>query len=338
LVVVLHFLFISADLTPKTWIVDLDKPPAERWPIAQMYPNYIDAIKGAIGLIDVFIPKELQNIVYQLALETIPHLGIYGDEIKAAAEFGKIPLEKAVLLNIIYEAEAGCTSIVAQQNDNTIIHGRNLDFPLTSYLRNLTINVLFQKSGKTLYNGVSYAGYVGLLTGMRPGAFAISANERIDGFIWENFLEAILVPGTYASAFLIRDTLEQTQTFEDAVYRLSTTPLAAPIYLTVSGVKSGEGAIITRNRNYPEDIWRLDPSNGRWFLAETNDDHWKPPEDNRRDAANNSMKSIGRGNMTLDGLFTVLKKQPVYNTETTYTTVMCSKTGFIKTQIADLDS
>jgi len=289
---------------------------------------------GAMHLIDLFIPSYAQPLVFKIALDVLPHLGIYGEEIKAMASLANIPLEKAILLNIIYEAEAGCTSIVAQKNDGTMLHGRNLDFPMTSYLRNLTIDVVFQKGGKTLYHGVSFAGYVGLLTGMRPGAFSISANERDDGLIWENLLEAFLVPGSYASCFLIRDTLEQNKNFEDAVYRLSTTPLAAPIYLTVAGTSKGEGAIITRNRLNSADVWRLDPSNGRWFEVQTNDDHWKDPDDNRREAANNAIKKVGQDKISFDTIYSVLRTSPVYNFETCYTTLMCPSTGDMYTVIA----
>lgn len=54
--------------------------------------------------------------------------------------------------------------------------------------------------------------YMGLLTGMRPGAFSISADQRDSGYLIENLLEAMLVPGTYAGCFLIRDTLQQVRT------------------------------------------------------------------------------------------------------------------------------
>lgn len=39
-----------------------------------------------------------------------------------------------------------CTSIVAQDTKGNIYHGRNLDYP-HNILRNLTINVIFQKNG-----------------------------------------------------------------------------------------------------------------------------------------------------------------------------------------------
>lgn len=78
-------------------------------------------------------------------MDVLPHLGDYAAEISAGAAKLNIPLGthslfrilapirrvplfslsagQAVLLNVIYEVEAGCTSIVAQQEDGTILHG-----------------------------------------------------------------------------------------------------------------------------------------------------------------------------------------------------------------------
>jgi hypothetical protein len=42
---------------------------------------------------------------------------------------------------------------------------------------------------------------------MRPGSFSISLDQRGEGSIWDNLLEAIFVKGTYANSLLIRDTL-----------------------------------------------------------------------------------------------------------------------------------
>ena len=89
------------------------------------------------------------------------------------------------MMNLFYELVAQCTSIVAETPDGKIYHARNLDFGVglafTDGLRNLTLEVLifsvafwpnqlgcqveFQKGGKTLFTGVTYAGYVGMLTG-----------------------------------------------------------------------------------------------------------------------------------------------------------------------------
>ena len=140
--------------------------------------------------------------------------------------------------------------------------------------------------------GTSYVGYVGLLTGMKPGAFSISLDQRDSGTLLENFLELLLVPNTMAACFLIRDTLQKqsrlltdsctqplrqhetlvtwhhTDSFHEAVERLSHTSLVAPSYIIIGGVSTDEGAVVTRDRIAALDLWFLDGSNHRWVL------HW----------------------------------------------------------------
>jgi len=291
-----------------------------------MMPVYNESVQEALNLIGQFVPEIFQGPLEFLAEQLLPYLGDYAGEITSGAQLLNIPLGKAVLLNIIYEVEAGCTSIVAQDTTGKIYHGRNLDFNLASVLRKLTIEVDFQSGGKTLYRGTTYVGYVGLLTGMRPGAFSISADERDTGYIIENLLEALFIPNTTAACFLIRDTLQNIDSFEPAVTQLATVSLSAPIYIIVAGTKPGEGAVITRNRENAADIWRLDAPS-RWFEVETNFDHWLPAGDDRRKIANAGMTKLGQAAVSLEGIYQVLSTYDVLNHGTTYTTLMSPLTG-----------
>ena len=85
-----------------------------------------------------------------------------------------------------------------------------------------------------------------------------------------------------------------------------------------------QGAVITRDRAYALDIWKIDPLNGHWYVVETNYDHWKPPspDDDRRDPAMMALNMTGRRNINAETLFQVLSTPPVLNPRTTYTTIM----------------
>lgn len=65
----------------------------------------------------------------------------------------------------------------------------------------------------------------------------------------------------------------------------------------------------------------------RWFLVETNYDHWTtpPPSDDRRDPANKAMNETGQENISGAALFKVLSIHPVLNKKTVYTAVMSAK-------------
>jgi len=250
-------------------------------------------------------------------------LGTYGEEIISGAKVVGIPVGTAVLLNLIYEVEAGCTSIIYQSQNGQLYHGRNLDFNLHKVLSDLTIQVEFQKSGKTIYRGTTFVGYVGLLTGCSD-TICVSVDERDTGYPWDNVIQWIYKSNSSVTAFLLRDQLERGAGFEDAIGVLSTTPLIAPVYYIVSGNSSSQGAIIARDRDWSS-IRKLgdsQKSDGSWYLCETNYDWDKPDKDGRRTAAEKMMDSIGQKNMTKDGLFTIVSTPPVLAKSTTYTTMM----------------
>ena len=41
--------------------------------------------------------------------------------------------------------------------------------------------------------------------------------------------------------------------------------------MIVAGTMPGEGAVLTRNREALDGVWRLDAGSGRWFVLQTND-------------------------------------------------------------------
>lgn len=234
-------------------------------------------------------------------------------------------LSDVIILNFAYEISAFCTSIVAQDINGHVYHGRNLDYP-HPVLRNLTVNVVFFKNGKVAYRGTSFAGYVGLWTGQSPNKFTVSGDQRGNEHWWnwwKNVVSAFLFRRSPVS-WLVRETLEEAEDFQDAVMRLSKTPIITGVYYIVGGVRAGEGAVITRDRTGPADIWSLDPVNGGWYRVETNFDHWLPPPamDHRREIANKALNATGQDHIDMDTLYQVLSLFPVCNGITVYTTVM----------------
>uniref|UniRef100_A0A6B2LAN1 N-acylethanolamine-hydrolyzing acid amidase n=1 Tax=Arcella intermedia TaxID=1963864 RepID=A0A6B2LAN1_9EUKA len=310
----------------------MDLDPKDRWPYQDIVSTYNQSLHDAVNLIGQFIPAFLDPVAYEMALLALPHLGDYQYEIMEAARVSGIPLEVVTLLNIIYEVEAGCTSIISQDLQGRIFHSRNLDFNLAPTLRELVIDVQFYKNGKILYYGTTFAGYFGILTGMKPGYFSITLNERDTGYIFENALEALLVPGTTASAFLIRTIFETETSYSTASDLLSVTSTPAPSYIILSGVHPNEGVVITRDREKAADIWPLSSTAGNWFLVQTNDDHWLPPEDDRRQIAINGMKACTQS-LNATCIFHVLSTPDVLNDGTTYTTIMSAQSSYYSTTV-----
>jgi hypothetical protein len=316
-----------------TYVVNLDLPANIRWKHICSNSTYKSNMQLLIaGLADIFPPAFLD---IGIALNLLYYPAEYAAEIRGCAEEMGIEYGWLTLVNLGYEATDACTSIVAQTNDNKILHVRNMDFWdgiwLTNHLKNLVLTADYQKGGKTLFHTTTFAGYVGVLSGMKPGGFSISIDTRdYPAGVFQLFYEiiaAIKEKNATLVSFLTRNVLSRDNNFESAIKDLSNDLLIADVYYIVGGVSAGQGAVITRNRHNATDVWRLDATSGRWFEVQTNYDHWKQPPwyDDRVVPANQAMKALGRNDLTLDNLFhKVLSVKPVLNLQSTFSMLTCA--------------
>lgn len=181
-----------------------------------------------------------------------------------------------------------------------------------------------------------------MLTGIKPKIFTLTMNERFSldgGYI--GILEWILGKrdGMWMS-FLTRSVLENATSYEEAKTRLAQTKLLAPAYFILGGNSTGQGCIITRSRLLSIDILEIDVKLGRWYVLETNYDHWKEPLflDDRRTPAMKCMNQTTQTNITLNTMYDVLSTKPVLNKLTTYTTLMQVSEGKLESYIRDCPS
>ncbi|NP_001006088.1 N-acylsphingosine amidohydrolase (acid ceramidase) 1a precursor [Danio rerio] len=337
------------------YTVNLDLPPSERWTqiikdknteLIEMVQTIKDMAKGFFhGKLVNFVDKELPFIV-----DTLPNP--FNEEIKGIAAVSGIPLGEIALFNIFYEVFTVCTSLVAEDNNGNIYHGRNLDFglfmgwdrqnktwTLTEKLKPLVVNINFERKNQTVFKSTSFAGYVGMLTGIRPGELTLTMNERFDfdgGYI--GILDWIFGnrDGMW-TGFLTRRVLENSTSYEDAKDQLSQTKLLAPVYFILGGNRTGQGCVITRTRINTLDIWELELMLGRWYVLETNYDHWDKPMflDDRRTPAMKCMNQTTQANISLASIYNVLSTKPVLNKLTTYTSLMAVSTGTLESYVRD---
>uniref|UniRef100_A0A8B9HFE3 Acid ceramidase n=2 Tax=Astyanax mexicanus TaxID=7994 RepID=A0A8B9HFE3_ASTMX len=314
----------------------------------------IQAIKD---LADAFVPSgrliDLVDRDLPLMVDTLPYP--FNEEIRGIATASGVPLGEVVLFNIFYEIFTVCTSLVAEDPDGNLIHARNLDFGLfmgwdlknrswviTEKLKPLVVNIEFTRNNHTVFKSTNFAGYVGMLTGIRPHMFTLTMNERFSldgGYI--GILEWILGKrdGMWMS-FLTRSVLENATSYAEAKKLLSDTKLLAPAYFILGGNQTGEGCIITRSRTHTLKLlrcFRLDPKKGRWYVLETNYDHWKEPLflDDRRTPAMKCMNQTTQTSISFKTVYDVLSTKPVLNKLTTYTTLMDVSKGKLESFIRD---
>ena len=322
----------------KKYTINLDLPPSERW--TEVIMDHKTELETILKYMNATSSPMLIDALFKLGKNIDQYIPPpYNEELVGIAKLlDGVSVGSILMANLYYELNAygdsevennnaamACTSIVAETLNGTILHGRNLDYDLVKYLENITITVDFQKGGNISYTGTTFAGLVGLITGQKPYKYTISLNERDQGEFWMNIVEAWMSGMDAVASFHIRDVLAQDNlSFNDAVAFMSTKPLIAPCYIVMGGVQSGEGVVLTRERTGFTDQYRLDASNGIWFLLETNYDHWTTPPswDDRRDPGIKAMEAMTRASANGNGLYNVLSTPPVLNWKTTYTVVM----------------
>ncbi|KAI5211225.1 Acid Ceramidase [Manis pentadactyla] len=329
---------------PVPWYtINLDLPPYKRW--HELMAEKASAVKVIVNsvknLVNAFVPS---GKIIQIVDQKLPGLlsnfpGPYAEEMKGIAAVTNIPLGEIISYNIFYELFTLCTSIIAEDKAGHLLHGRNMDFGvflgwntnnntwvITEDLKPLTVNLDFQRNNKTVFKGTSFAGYVGVLTGLKPGLFSLSLNERFSlsgGYV--GVLEWILgKKDAMWIGYITRSVLENSTSYEAAKNILTKTKILAPAYFILGGNKSGEGCVITRDRKQSLDVYELDPKHGRWYVEETNYDRWRNPPflDDRRTAIKTCLNQATQENISFATMYDVLSTKPILNKLSVFTTLI----------------
>eukprot|EP00466_Bigelowiella_natans_P007955 jgi/Bigna1/82434/fgenesh1_pg.92_\ len=325
------------------YTIDLDAAPEERWrEVAQDHKNYIRAMLDACDLIFetgtriCCVILENPTVVKQISEAIrLPSELVY--EMKGIASVVDVSYKKVLVGNIFYElsrfsnilsfSERACTSIVAQHRNGTIYHARNQDYP--RLFAPLMVRVRFVRNkGELVFTGTTFAGTVGIMTGMAVNGFGVSIDARADK---GNITQFVAAAAAGASV------LNSSTSYTDALSKFSTIPMISTGYIILSGIYPGEGAVITSRIEWcgslryliPAIFYQTAPTSQSWFRVETNYDHDSPPPatDDRRDPAVRAMEAIGRDNISLAALWEVLSSPPVFNKHTIHTDLLVSAWG-----------
>ena len=324
---------ISYDELPH-YIINLDLPPEERW--AHIVPIYNDTIMDVINTAYKELPWVFSRTIKYLAkkyFDEIPEdIGDYGKEMIGISNYSGINLYEIVLYNIFYEVFSLCTSVVTNNiHHDTIIHARNLDFGvlmegIVPLLKKITISVSFTKNGKVVYRAHTFAGFVGIFTGMKPYKYSITINQRFainGGFL--GIMKWFRTKSPHWNSLIVRTLLEGDYDYNYVVDKLSTVELVAPVYYIVGGIKKDEGALITRDRYY-----NLMPIflNSSKYVFQTNHDHWIEPF-YFDDRTTSGKKYLDNYNHTIDNIERLLMNKPTLNRITIVGTVMIPKYDYM---------
>jgi len=154
----------------------------------------------------------------------------YLEEIRGLADGSGLPEADVRLTNFIPEMFhcSGFALMNSATQDGTLYHGRVLDYAIDWRLQEHAVIVVAEPEGRIPFVNVTYAGFIGSVTGMN--ARHVSIGEMGGGGIghWEG------VP----MAWLVRDALERAQTLDDAVGIFRDSPRTCQYFYVIADAKT----------------------------------------------------------------------------------------------------
>ena len=177
------------------------------------------------------MPKLVQNIPSRFIVE-----------LQGVADGSGVPYEKILLLNLFPEL-CHCTglTITGKGTENEeLYHVRVLDYSIGKNLQHTAVLMVAEPQGSHAFLNVSYAGFIGSVTGMNEQKISIGEIGGKGYGSWEG------IP----MAFLLRTILEKTSSLEQIKEFLKSTPRTCEYYYVFADGKTKEslGVYATSDR------------------------------------------------------------------------------------------
>ncbi len=218
--------------------VPLELSPSSRWQFTELQSVWagellrvvMDEIGGIGPYEDQLELFRENNLPDDLALE-----------IEEIAKWTDCDPVTALAGNLYYDfikALLGCTAFAVNAADGPL-HARNMDwFSHSNCLSEFTTIMNFVASdGSTRFQSVSWPGFVGVLSGLAPGRFAVTLNAVLSD-------EPMQLGQSVA--LLLREVCETAPHFDAAVERLSRETCTSDFLLLVTGTEPGQMVVIER--------------------------------------------------------------------------------------------
>lgn len=148
------------------------------------------------------------------------------EELKGLSDGSSIAFEKILLLNLFPEM-FHCSAISVQGDitiDKKLYHVRALDYSIGKHLQNSAVLMVVKPSNGFAYMNVTYAGFIGCITGMNEKKIAIGEVGGAGYGYWEGL----------PMAFLIKEALEHSSSLEEVKILFSSTPRTCEYYYLIS--------------------------------------------------------------------------------------------------------
>jgi len=289
---------------PRTYKISLDDSPEDRWrPIVKDYWHHLKLFMSYFELLP--IPDSVFDALEWYGRNVFKHKDFVA-EVEALTKLSGYRFGQIFFLNWLYEYSTikACSAILVRNAQGKVMHGRNLDFEMWGLLARLVVDIDYYQGKKLVYTANTIIGSVFVLTGIRYGAFAVNVDTRYgkNADIVKDLI-SIILDDAIPDVWLVRKVLEEEVNYENALERLKSTQVGAPVYYILSGLKPNEGAVIEKNTNGVHEVYTL--SNTTWFLVQTNYDRDQPDpfHDPRRLGVENRLEKYGNSHFNETDLF-----------------------------------
>ncbi|MEK7466762.1 MAG: C45 family peptidase [Planctomycetota bacterium] len=282
--------------------------------IAYLFKGYFETYTDDPELRDKFVENAKRLEKY---LSDDERAELKGLAAGAGMEFGKVLIVHTFLDAIRL---VNCSTFVLQPpatKNETVIFGRNLDFPGRGVAHKHTIVMVVRPEGKNAFASVTWPGMAGVLSGMNQHGLCVAVMN-----VYNKDDTAEGVP----YVLLFRRVLENCSTFDEAKSLLEKTDRTCGNNLMVvdASGKCGvfeldhkqcvvrppaEGAVIATNH------WRLDPPNEsqtcpRWFRLNQLEKAWHGKIG--MNEAKKMLQAVPQGDMTLQSMLFLPKEKELY--------------------------
>ena len=173
------------DLRPPKYIIDLSRPPVERY--QHVARDFKSELASLAPLFDEFvealgpkIPIKAVHFLARLFLRRV-HDHDETEELRGIQQVTGLEMYLLVSFNVLLDLTMGCTSGGVRISDGPatkMVHFRTLDWGMDP-LRKVVVHLDFveRPGGNIIGSTVTYVGFVGLLTGVKRG-LSLSLNFR----------------------------------------------------------------------------------------------------------------------------------------------------------------
>lgn len=198
--------------------------------------NYLLEVKGnqslaVLGPLELK-PKDMLPGIVKLQERHVPRK--YWDEMKGLAEGAGLPLADIQSANFIPELFhcSGFALMNSATADGTLYHGRVLDYGVDLKLQDHAVLIVAEPEGGIPFVNVTYAGFIGSVTGMNARHVSIGEMGGRGLGHWDG------VP----MALLVREVLETADDLDAAVAVFRDSPRTCEYYFVIADGKNNTAA------------------------------------------------------------------------------------------------